>query len=89
MKKTPEQRKQEKERLDLLLAYRHIFTLPQGEKVLNDLLKRHLFRSSMDATNPHMTSFNEGERNVVLSVMKMLNIEENHIRERLQNVNAP
>jgi hypothetical protein len=44
-----------------------------------------MLRSSMH-DNPVVMAFREGERNVVLTILAALNIEENQINERIQNV---
>ena len=79
-------RKKEKEALDTLIAYRQTFTSDAGEKVLADLNKRYMQRSSYN-DNPMKIAFNEGERNVVLTILAALNINEDQLKERVQNVN--
>jgi hypothetical protein len=78
-------KKKAKESLDLLLAYRNVFGTAQAEKVVNDLIKRYMLRSSMD-DSPNRLAFHEGERNVVLFILTMLNIDEDKLRERVNNV---
>lgn len=78
-------KKKDKEQLELLLAYRNVFGTATGEKVLNDLIKRYILRSSMH-DNPTRIAFSEGERNVVLTILTALNINEDNLRERVNNV---
>lgn len=78
-------KKRDKESLDVLIAYRQVFSTEQGEKVLNDLVKRFMLRSSMHDT-PTVMAFREGERNIVLTILAALNIDENQLKERLQYV---
>ena len=76
----------EKRHLELLIAYRTTFGTPNGKEVLNDLIKSYMLRSSM-STDAQQTAFREGERNVILKILTMLNINEDEIRERVNNVN--
>ena len=78
-------KKRDKESLDTLIAYRQVFATEYGQKLLNDLTKRFMLRSSM-SDNPVVMAFREGERNVVLTILAALNIDENEINERIQNV---
>lgn len=79
------QNKVEKEQLDLILAYKKTFESESGTKVLNDLIKRHMLKSSMN-DNDSRVIFGEGERNVVLTILAILNITEDNLRERIANV---
>ncbi len=75
----------EKKSIDILVAYRQTFLSEAGQKVLADLDKRYNMRSSFNE-NPHLTSFHEGERNVLLQILAALKIDENQIQERVKNV---
>jgi len=77
--------KKDKESLDLLLAYRNTFGTEKGKVVLNDLIRRFVLRPNMH-DNPNRLAFNEGERNVVLMILTTLNINEDDLRERVNNV---
>ncbi len=72
---------QELNNLDLLKSYISVFSSPEGEKVLNDLISRYMLRSSMH-DNPTQVSFREGERNVVLQIIAALNLDAKTLRER-------
>jgi len=75
---------QEQEGLDLILAYRQVFSTEQGKKVIDDLIKRFMLRSSM-SLDPHQIAFQEGERNIVLMLLHTLNIDEEQLRERIKH----
>lgn len=79
-------RKKEQDGLDLMVAYRQTFSTKAGEKVLEHFKKMYVDRSSFDDQNPHKTSFKEGERNVILTILAMLSIPEQQIIERIENV---
>ena len=78
-------KKQEKENLELVLAYRHVFATEMGKVVLADLIKRYDMRPSF-SDNALRMAFNEGERNVVLVILKALNIDEQQLQQRIKNV---
>ena len=60
-------------------AYRDLFNSPVGRVVLKDLCKAHsVFDGGFD-TNSHINAFNSGERNVVLRILTILNMNPNDI----------
>lgn len=77
--------KREQEGLDMIAAYRQVFSTPQGEKVLSDLIKRHVLRANF-SENSNIMAFKEGERSVVLNILAALQIDENQLKERITNV---
>ncbi len=78
-------KEKQKADLSLLIAYRATFSSESGQKVLADLTRRFQERSSMH-DNPQRTAFMEGERNVLLTILAALKIDENQITERKANV---
>jgi len=59
----------------IVQAYRSIFNSDQGKEVLHDLCKScHIFHSTMDQ-NPHEMAYKEGERSVVLRILRTLEID--------------
>ena len=58
---------------DLKKTYRQLFNTDEGKVVLRDLkLRNHVLSSSFVAGDPHDTSFREGQRSVVLTIMRMM-----------------
>ena len=58
---------------DLKKTYRQLFNTDEGKVVLRDLkLRNHVLSSSYVAGDPHDTSFREGQRSVVLTIMRMM-----------------
>ncbi len=78
-------KKQEKEQLEMLLSYRNIFGTEHGKLVLADLIKRYEMRPSF-STDALLMAFNEGQRNVILVILKALNIDEQQLQQRIKNV---
>lgn len=46
---------------------------PSGRNVLKDMLAAHYHNASSFSPDPYQTAFNEGERNVVLRILTILN----------------
>lgn len=64
-----------KEKARVVRAYREIFNSEAGKVVLHDLAKScHVYHSTMDA-NPNELAYKEGERSVVLRIIRTLNID--------------
>ena len=58
---------------DLKKTYRQLFNTDEGKIVLRDLkLRNHVLSSSFVAGDPHDTSFREGQRSVILTIMRMM-----------------
>ena len=66
-------------------AYQRVFNTPEGELVLQDLMKTHHFLgTTFDGDNVRKTIFREGERNVVLRILAILKMDVQHIQERIK-----
>ncbi len=57
---------------ELKLSYRRTFNTDDGQKVLQDLKSRFGYETTTFSDNPHVTSFNEGQRAAVLLIVRML-----------------
>ena len=61
---------------DLKLAYRRTFNTDDGQKVLDDLMRRFSFGATTFVSgDPHTSAFNEGQRAAVLLIARMLSEE--------------
>lgn len=57
--------------------FKQAFNSLEGEIVLGELLKEFGgVYSTFDPASPHKTSFNEGQRSVVLYIQQMINFED-------------
>ena len=64
----------------LQVLYRQVFNSAEGLVVLNDLQKRfNVNASTFERGDPHYSAFLEGQRSVVLSIMRFM--EEKQQRE--------
>lgn len=58
---------------DTLLAYRRLFDSPEGKVVLYDLMKScHVLQTVHTSGDPYETAYKEGERSVVLRILRTL-----------------
>lgn len=65
--------KQEDELKQLQQDYRHVFSSDEGKRVLEDLKLRGFFYSStFTPGDPHGTTWNEGQRAIVLTIISMI-----------------
>jgi hypothetical protein len=62
-----------KELNENIKLYNRVFTSEDGKKLLEDLKKRCNVHSTSFSTDPHETSFREGQRSVVLFIEATLN----------------
>lgn len=65
--------------------YQKVFDTPEGIQVLNDMVSVHKVLSSSFDKDPMQMAFNEGERNVVLRILHILNLDVAKLRERMRN----
>jgi hypothetical protein len=67
---------------ELRTAYKEVFRSPQGEKVLADLADLGcMMRPTYVKGDPHMTSFSEGARSIVLGIFAKIDKDESYARE--------
>lgn len=67
---------------DLTDAYKRLFETPDGELVLEHLMKiSFIFSTTMVVGDSHLTAMNEGQRRLVLSIMKQLNLNHNKLNQ--------
>jgi hypothetical protein len=73
--------------IKVLESYRKVFTGPEGEKVLFDLMKNHHVLSSTFSgqTSDRDVFLREGERNVILRIMSILKIDTKQLWERIES----
>lgn len=82
MTTTPNSKTVQKQ-LDLTLAYKRTFGGPEGEAVLFDLMAKHFNRSSFSKDALEM-AFREGERNIVLKILTMLNLDYETLKRKVE-----
>lgn len=71
------------ERAETLRAYKRVFESDDGKKILGDMMKaHHIYRSTMDA-NPYEMAYREGERSVVLRILRAIKTDPAEIEKFL------
>ncbi len=74
-------------RISKALQYKQCFNSDVGKEVLKDLISFSGFISSNFKSDPYETAFCEGQRNVVLRILKFLEEDVEMIRKRVREVN--
>lgn len=65
-----------KKRQQLAADYRDVFETPQGQRVLAHLAKTSfVFDPTFVQGDPYQTALHEGQRRVVLSIMKFIHMD--------------
>lgn len=65
----------ESKKAQLIRAYREVFSTDAGKLVLHDLAKScHVYHSTMNP-NPHEMAYNEGERSVIIRILRTIEID--------------
>lgn len=66
--------------------YKQIFSSQAGERVLRDLIKQHhVLSCTFDPAAPNRHIFWEGERNVVLRILKLINVNPERLRKIVED----
>lgn len=70
----------------LVETYKRVFSGPDGETVLKDLLKfGHFLQPTFVAESPCETSYNEGKRRVILRILSFLNRKDLDLIQTIYN----
>jgi hypothetical protein len=71
---------------NIVALYKQVFNSPNGKLVFQDLCTRFgMFHSSYAAGDPHGTSFNEGQRSVMLYINESINFDLKAFRKNQEN----
>lgn len=74
----------------IISAYKNIFSTPEGKLVLEDLEKtHHIYSSTFAGQDSDVTSFREGERNVVLRIKVLMAKDLAAMDERMKHAQKP
>jgi hypothetical protein len=64
-----------KKKLDQVASYQAVFNSEEGKKVLYDMMKVHHIFGSTFSKDPYELALKEGERNTVLRILSILQID--------------
>lgn len=68
---------------DLIRAYKNTFSSEEGKAVLHDLMRTfHVLNSTMDSSTNEVM-FKEGERSVILRILRTINTDANELEKIL------
>lgn len=84
MATTPADKKVQAKGLKKVNTYQKVFSGPDGEWVLNDLMAAHGMLSISYRGDVNDMLIKEGERNAVLRLLKILNVDYVKLRERIK-----
>ena len=81
---TPEEHKQRLEREQLGRSYKKVFSGPDGDLVLRDLVKMtHVYGITFNAHNQKLQDFAEGERNIGNYILVKIEMQD---REKIKQL---
>ena len=66
--------------------YKAVFDTPQGQVVIKHLMKiGHVFEPSFTSGDPNITAFKEGQRHIVLSILRFLAKDQKELERIIQD----
>ena len=69
-----------KKQREMVSTYKRLFTSEDGQKVLADLMQVCGMQQSSFSTDPLEMAYHEGERAVVLRILKTINVTEKQLQ---------
>ena len=78
--------KEKNTRLTKSKLYKRLFNSEDGSRVLQDLMVSHYMTGNTMSADPYVTAFNEGQRNVVLRLLKLVKEDVGAIEKRISDV---
>lgn len=73
-------------RSDLIADYSKFFNTESGKRVMRDLIrKHHVMTPSYSQTSDRETAFREGQRYVVLNIMRICKLDPNSYGEMIES----
>lgn len=74
-----------KDQVQQVRDYQQVFGSDAGKRVLFDMMKAgHMLHSTFVPEDPHSTALREGERNMVLRVLAILNVDPAKLEELIK-----
>lgn len=66
-------------------AYKRVFNTPDGRLILQDLIEQHGVLHSVFDQNPNLMALREGERNVVLRILSLIDCSSSEILKKIKD----
>lgn len=76
---------QEERTISRVKSYQDLFNSPVGRQVMNDLIANHSLLSSTFNGDVNQMLIKEGERNVILRILKIMKTDVAQFKERMDN----
>ena len=67
--------KSREKRKGIIQSYKSIFNTEAGKDVLTDMCKMCHFNASSFDVDPYITAFNEGQRSIILRIMRTIDAD--------------
>lgn len=81
------EKKQAIKKLNKLTAYKRVFSTQDGKVVLLDMMRSHFVLSStFSGENTHESASKDGERMVVLRILKILNMDLSSLQKHIEEI---
>lgn len=65
-------------------AYKRVFSTHEGQLILQDLIEQHGVLHSVFDQNPSVMALREGERNVVLRILSLIDCSSSEILKKIK-----
>lgn len=74
-------------RVNKAIAYKQVFSTDAGKLVLSDLMSAHFMLSNTHhGEKTHETAFNEGQRSVVIRILKFVQVDVTALRKYIEEI---
>lgn len=81
------EKKQAIKRFNRMVAYKKVFSTVDGKEVLRDLMRTHFMLSTTFVEGkPDLTSHNDGERDVVIRILKIMQIDLSGMQKYIEEI---
>lgn len=65
-------------------SYKAVFDSPDGQRVMKHLCKHFNVTNPKFSTDPYLTAFKEGQRHVVMSILKYVNKDQSVLINQIE-----
>lgn len=77
-----------KKKVDIATYYQAVFSTHEGKRVLNDLVEKSGILNSSFDPNPQVLSFNSGKKELVILILRELNVDIQELIKRQEEQKA-
>lgn len=74
-------------RFNKIVAYKRLFSTPDGKIVLKDLMREHfILGTTFVAGKPDVSDHNDGERDVVIRILKFVGVNLDELQKYIEEI---